>query len=173
MAPSSESLIRFLYIHNSVSLLLHCKTCMHAQERDKEEMFWLLQFYRMTCREKWYICGYDHRSNADKMNIKLHNFHIQKTSTFVVQLLCKTQQRNPVFYLTQECVTLVHILYILSLMDITLKIAITALLVTTDLQTTGHTQSIGIFMIYLPNQLHTHNFSSSLVMVNKPNHTTI
>jgi hypothetical protein len=63
---------------------------------------------------------------------------------------------------------MVQILYILSLMDITLKITITAVFVTTVVQTGGHTQSIGIFIIYLHNKLHMHNVSGSLVMVNKP-----
>jgi hypothetical protein len=168
----------------------------------------------MTCKQNCYSCSF-YRSNADK--IKLHNLHIQKTSTFIVQLLYTTQQRNPitipaeqrhlyayeirvinkthkayfllhmflvlwynlyfitatVFYLTQGRVILVQILYILHLMDITLKITITAMFVTTDVQTRSHTQSIGIFMIYLPNKLHTHNFSGSLVTVIKSNHITI
>ena len=93
MAPYSESCTRFLYIYNTVSLLLHCRTCMHAHERDNENKFRLFQFQRTTCRQKCYSCSF-YRSNVDK--IKLHNLHIQKTSTFIVQLLYTTQQRDPI-----------------------------------------------------------------------------
>jgi hypothetical protein len=61
----------------------------------------------------------------------------------------------------------------LKLVDITLKITITDMFVIIDVQTKAHTQSIGIFMVYLHTQLHMPSFSGSLVMVLKPHDNTI